>query len=73
MCGFEGAACEVVFVRTRGAFALGGGFGLAVEVNAGLLLSALLVCLGWLISLSLLATARGVVIKKSANVKRAKT
>ena len=33
--------------------------GLAVWVNAGLLLSVLVVCLSWLISLALLATARG--------------
>src|ERR1700712_4239023 len=33
--------------------------GLAVWVFAGLLLSAFVACLGWLISLSLLATARG--------------
>jgi hypothetical protein len=32
---------------------------LAVGVYAGLVLSAFVVCLGWLISLSLLATARG--------------
>jgi hypothetical protein len=32
---------------------------LAVWVNAGLLLSVLVVCVSWLISLALLATARG--------------
>jgi hypothetical protein len=33
--------------------------GLAVGVNAGLLLLVFVVCLSWLISLPLLATARG--------------
>ena len=33
--------------------------GLAVGVNAGLLLSALAVCVSWMFSLSLLATVRG--------------
>jgi len=32
---------------------------LAVGVNAGLLLSALAVCVSWMFSLSLLATVRG--------------
>jgi hypothetical protein len=35
------------------------GLGLVVGVNAGLLLLSLVVYLGWLICLSLLATARG--------------
>jgi hypothetical protein len=48
----------------KGALALGGaggdaGFGLAVWVNAGLLLSASVAGLRWLFSLSLLATVRG--------------
>jgi hypothetical protein len=54
-------------VRTRGwcqgfgwaGFGLGGILGLAVGVDAGLLLSALVVCLSLLISLALLATVRG--------------
>jgi hypothetical protein len=33
--------------------------GLAVGVNAGVVLSALVVCLNWLIFLALLATVRG--------------
>jgi hypothetical protein len=33
--------------------------GLAIRVNAGLVLSALAVCVSWMFSLSLLATARG--------------
>jgi hypothetical protein len=52
------------FVRTWSVF--GGGWvevlgcsGLAVGVYAGLLLSAFVVCLNWLISLALLATVRG--------------
>jgi hypothetical protein len=45
--------------RSHSGFWRGLVLGVEVGVAAGLLLSALVVCLGWLISLSLLATARG--------------
>ena len=52
--------CAVVFsLAPVDGFWGAGGFGMAVGVYAGLVLSAVVVCLGLLISLSLLATARG--------------
>jgi hypothetical protein len=43
----------------RGEWFDAGVLALAIWVNAGLLLSELVVCVSWIFSLSLLATARG--------------
>ena len=61
-CGWVGMVLLIVLeVSGLGWAGLVLASGLAVGVSAGVLLSALAVCLSWLISLALLATVGGVI------------